>query len=242
MSLVTAWMQTAGTIINAAAVEVGLDEVADPYASTLTHYKQLRGLLNQCGEELVNARDWKVLVSEMTITGDGVNSLFALPDDFARMVNGSGWRRADQEPLGNPLTSQEWQYLKAYSGSITMTVLHRIVGAQIQFYTVPALASEVKADYISRYWVASDGATAGDLLRPVDKDDTILFEPLLVKRLLKVKFLEAKGFDSAAAREEYRIAYEGAAAQEPGQVIHLGDRGGVPFVSPLNLPDTGFGS
>ena len=243
MAVTTAWNQTAGDIINAVALETIGQSSTDPFSSTDPLYLQLVALLKNVGRELVLARDWKALIKEMSFTGTGAQTEFDLPDDFARVANGSGWRRADQTPMANPLTSQEWQYLKAWSGSVTLSVLHRFVGNQIQFFTAPANGAVLYADYVSRYWIASNGSSTSDAEAPTNKDDKVILEPLMVQRLLKYKWLVAKslpGSDEALA--EYRQAYEGAASNEPGQIIRLGGGDGFRFVSDLQLPDTGWGS
>ncbi|MEY2667679.1 MAG: Myxococcus phage Mx8 [Pseudomonadota bacterium] len=235
------WLWTAGNLLNTTAVELGLDEVADPYASTDRNFVQLRTLLRSVGHELWMAREWKALVKEASYTGDGVNSLFNLPADFGRMCDDSGWNRTTTTPF-DLMSSPRWQALQAWTSVADLSVMYRIVGNRIQFYTVPTSGDVLYHDYVSRYWVASDGATTGDLYEPTVSGDRILLEPTLVKAALKVKWLDAKGRDSTAARLEYYQAFEGAASNEPAQLLYMGaPPSDFKRISGANVPDTGYG-
>lgn len=237
------WLWTAGNIVNTVAVEVGLDEASDPYASTDRSFVRLRTLLRSVGHELMMARDWTALTKEASYTGDGTSTLFNLPADFLRMKDGSGWNRTDSEPMTGPLSSAQWQYLQAWTTVSDIEVMFRIAGNRMQFYAAPPLAEVIYHDYQSRYWVASDGAASPDKFQPTASSDLVMLEPLTVMRLLKVKWLEAVGEDATAARQEYIQAYEGAAANEPAPLLNLaGPRIKGRYIDTRNLPDTGFGA
>jgi hypothetical protein len=237
---VNPWLWTAAQIINMAAVEVGLSEVADPYASTDPSFVQLRTLLKSAGHELMQARDWMVLVRECTITGDGVTTTFSPPADFLRMKDQSGWNRTDQRAFALT-SSQQWQALTAWTTTSTLTTRYRWQQGRFVLYEAPAVGT-LAFEYVSRYWVASSGAAAADLYAPAIGGDVVMFEPLMATRLLKAKFLQAKGLDSVGAFAEYQQAYEAAAGLEPAPVLNLGGcSGGERFIDTDNLPDTGYG-
>ena len=237
------WLWTAGNIINTVAVECGLSEVADPFASTDPNFIRLRTLLKTVGHELTQLRDWPVLIQECTITGDGASVLFSLPADFLRMKDQSGWNRTTQRPFGNPLSSQGWQFLKARTAVAQSYVYWRIVQGKAQFYTAPALNADYRFDYVSRYWAKTSGAATADLYHPTSSGDVVMFEPLMATKRLKVAFLEASGFDSGSAREEFARAYE-MAAQEPASMLALdhGSAGEPRAIGTWNVADQGYGS
>jgi hypothetical protein len=239
---VNPWLWTAGQIINMAAVEIGLSETSDPYASTDAAFIQLRTLLKSAGHELMQSRAWQVLVRECTVTGDGTTDTFALPADFLRMKDQSGWNRTTRYPMQS-VSAQQWQSLHAWAGTFSITTLFRMQQGRLVFYEAPASAADLRFEYVSRYWVASSGAAAADQYAPSAAGDTVMFEPLMVTRLLKAKYLQAKGFDSTGAFAEYAQAYESAAGLEPAPVLSLsGGHSGFRFIDGFNVPDTGFGS
>jgi hypothetical protein len=240
---VNPWLWTAGQILNMVATEAGLAEAPDPYASMNAYFVQLRTLLKTAGDEIGKARDWTVLVKEATLAGDGVTTEFALPSDFLRMKDGSGWNRSTGFSLGLT-SSQEWQALNARRVTNTVTTRYRIQQGRMMFYEAPPTGT-VAYEYVSRYWVASDGATAADSYFPAASGDRVMFEPLMVMRLVKAKFRQAKGFDTTADFADYARAFEAAAGLEPAPVIGLGgaSRGEWygRFIGVGNLPLTGYG-
>jgi hypothetical protein len=237
------WLDTAGNIINRVATEVGLREVADPYASQDPAIIRLRNLLRSAGAELILGKDWTTLVKEATYTGDGASTVFNLPPDFLRMKGDSGWRRADNTPFGGPISSQEWQALKAWTSTVELTVMFRLVGARIEFFTAPETGVVLYHDYVSRYWASTTGAAQADLLYPTASSDKVMLEPQLLVALLKAKWLEAIGDDSSVARSEFGAAYEGAASTEGARTLSLvGPRTKQRFIDGWNAPETGYGS
>ena len=73
--MTAAWLQTAGDIVNAVAVDVGLDEASDPFASSDRAFVRLCSLLNGAGQELCLSRDWAALTRQGTFT----HLLYCLP-------------------------------------------------------------------------------------------------------------------------------------------------------------------
>jgi hypothetical protein len=203
---------TAGSIVNDAAVEIGLSSVADPYASTDANIIQLCTLLKSCGRELVHIRDWTHLRKEYTFTTVGGTDSYPLPADFHNMYDQTWWNRTNRLPVGGPLSAQEWQYLKARLVGVVFTVLFRPMNQQIVIYpdgTATPGGYQIAFEYNTAYWV-SDTATPTVLARdaPTASTDIVWFDPLLIMRFLKVTFLKAKGFDSSAAQEEFDTTLE----------------------------------
>jgi hypothetical protein len=236
------WLWTAGQVINTAAVEVGLTGVVDPYSSSDANFVRLRTLLKTAGHELMHARDWQVLVKECTITGDGTTTDFNVPADFLRMREDSGFDRSSSWPLGL-LSSRGWQSLKATNTTSAVRLLYKMIQGRIQFYDAPALNAVVAFDYVSRYWAQSSGSSTADLYEPANTADTVVFEPNLIVKALKAKFLLATGQDASAAIEEYGTAFESAAGVEPARTLYLhgGNGEGERFLDVNNLPLTGYG-
>jgi hypothetical protein len=65
----------------------------------------------------------------------------------------------------------------------------------------------------------------------------------LAMRIVADKWMDAKGRDSSAARQEYMLALEASASNEPGQVLSMaGTSRGFKRISGDNVPDTGYGA
>lgn len=152
--------ETAATIINRAAKELGLwaSTVADPYAATNPLAAQLCALLVGCGQDLASMV-WPHLIREHTITGDGTTTSFALPSDFLSLVSGAAWDRTNDEPLVTP-DARGWQMLKAENLGATIQLHARVLATRtdghsdcLQFVTAPANGSSIVVEYVSRNWV-----------------------------------------------------------------------------------------
>jgi hypothetical protein len=235
---------TAGEIINRAALSAGLARVADPFASTDPAFVQLCGLLTEAGQELVLEHEWPQLLVETELVTVGSQADYDLPDDFLKMIPQSGWNRSTRFPLGGPLSVQEWQYLKAAVVGVTFNVLFRITPTKCRLFPTPSSSSvNIYYEYLSRNWVllASDGTTTADA--PVASADTVHFEPILIQQLLKLKFQQAKGFDTTASLAEYQITLDKIKGMQDGAPrLNLnGNRIRDRFLDGLNIPITGLG-
>jgi hypothetical protein len=243
---------TAGTLINRAAVQIGLGSSPDPYSSADPNFAQLCEYLAVVGDELKQLANWPQLRKECVITTTGA-TLYPLPADYQEMLDQSGWNRSTQIPLGGPLSSQQWQYLKARQVGVTFNVLFRQNPQSMELFT-PSTGVTIAFDYLSSSWAQdaansanldTAGAPVGDKNAPTQFGDLVLFDPLLVVRGLKVQFLQAKGMDTTVARGEYelRLAQEiGAGTGAP--VLNLGRRAMTTdrLLDGANMPIRGWGS
>jgi hypothetical protein len=237
---------SANDILNQVGVEVGLDPVTDPWSSNDQNYRQLRYLINTAGEELSQLFPWEFLRKEQTFTTTALDTgNYDLPDDFLYLINQTGWDRTNQSPLGGPLSPQAWQYLEASNSGSTLLVYYRIKGDQFCLNPQPPDAGiDIAYEYISRNWVldSTTGTTYRDSI--ATGADEPLFNRTLLSRMLKVKYLEAKGFDTSKAQADLNQAFGLLTARNRGAPIlntKVGARN-YPLLGGQSVPDTGYGS
>jgi len=240
--------KTAKQIINQVAAEVGVPTVVSPYSSGDAAMIQMRAILDAVGEELVEAYDWQALRREESFTVDPADdNIYDLPDNFRRMIDQTGWQRSDDVPLFGPLSAQQWAYLvgRDLSSSTIYASFRLTQGKLYLFPEDPPDNVTIAYEYISDLWV-EDGDVAGTYLNaPVKDNDIILLNSRLVERGLKFRFLQARGFDSAAAGQEYQNSLDKMCSQEKSAPILTAGDGGwqYPYLSTYgNTPDSGFGS
>jgi hypothetical protein len=239
---------TAGDIVNAAAVEVGLANVVDPFISTDANIKQMCWLLKSLGRDLVHMRSWNHLRKEHSFTTVLGQSVYSLPNDYHNMIDQTWWNRTNRLPLGGPLSAQEWQYLKARLVGVVFTVLFRPMDRAITIYpdTNTPAGYDIAFEYNSAYWVSRTGApdtTIAD--EPTLSSDLVWFDPLLLIRGLKLAFLKAKGFDTTSAQQDWNMSLDYVKGNDaPSPVLSL-NRSQMGFREPLigsqSVPITGFG-
>lgn len=239
-------LSSAANIINRTAAECGLQPVVDPFSSQDPSFVQLRYLLDTCGEELTQAYPWELLQrSHQIITQSSDTGDYSLPDDFYYMINQTGWEHSENVPLFGPLSPQDWTWLKGRDlVSHTIYASFRLSEGKFKIFPQPPPSGlDINFEYISKNWV-SDGA-----VDPAYKDtteapsDVPLFDRTLISRYLKVKFLEAKGFDSSKAQDDFNQTFSFLTGfDKGGEVLDAGGRRGYPYLDMYrNLPDTGYG-
>jgi hypothetical protein len=238
---------SANDIINQVCIEVGLNSNTDPVASQEDTYIQMTGLLTAAGQELVEMVPWQVLRSVYElVTADGDTGTYDLPDDFAYMVDQTGWDLSNNVPVAGPLSAQQWCYLEGRDlVSSTIYASFRLFDNTFNLFPQPPpVGMTVKFEYINRNWVleAGDGALRRDTIGA--GTNIVLYEAILIKKFLKVKWLDAKGFDSTAARLDFDTIFSGRVGRDKGAPVlsAAGSTLGFPYLNAwYNAPYSGYG-
>ena len=234
-------------ILNSVAAEVGVSPVTDPYTDPNQVFQQLKNLINSAGRELLRYYAWEILVKEHQITTlDTDSGDYPLPDDFSYMIDQTGWERQENVPLWGPLSAQDWTYLLGRDlVSHTIYASFRISQGLFRIFPQPPPNDlDINFEYINRNWVEAGDAPDTFKSKTTIGSDIVLYDPILIVKFLKAKYLEAKGFDSTAARNDFALEFDAITGQEKGAPILnaaiLGRE--FPYLEPYrNLPDTGYG-
>lgn len=244
---------TAANIINAAASECGLTAVSDPYASSDPAFIQLRNILASCGREMLGLFQWNKLITSYSINttttpaNPPLSGKYDLPADFAYFIDQTGWSPVSGGfglPLGGPLSEQDWTYLVATNlASSTVYVSFKMSQGQFQVLPSPPPANTaITFSYLSRYWVAVTGSTTGSKDAPTLSSDVILYEPILITKFLKLRFLEAKGFDTTAAVGQFLTMFESWTGRDvSAPILRMARRYVFPYLGWRNIPETNYG-
>jgi len=237
--------ETALTIVQRTLRRMGLTVPAFVYTGSDETALQMGELLNQVGRRLLTENDegWQQLNKTWALSTVSPTVLYDLPSDYDAFIDSTFWNNTTRLPLIGPVSAQQWNMLKARAlGASTLSLIYRLRGSQLEFYQVPS-AMDLRIDYRSRGWVRlADGSTFRDYAS--NDDDTLLWDTELVCAGLKLAFMEAKGFDSTAAKRDYDNLLEVEIAADRDAPTLSASRGsqGEPLISPwFNLPDTGYG-
>jgi len=242
-------IETANQIINDAALDVGLSPDPDPVGSADQNFVQMTGLLSSAGRELVELHPWQTLEKEYSFNtdDDGATGVYDLPADFSYMIDQTGWDNTNKLPVGGPLTVQDWAYLRGRDlASSTIYVSFRLLDGNMRIFPQPPPSNlEISFRYIQRNWAGDFGSTTPNQDRILVGSDVVFYEPILITKFLKAKFLEAKGFDSTAARLEFENMMVSRTGKDTGAPILSASGPGTrfPYLNPYyNTPDTNYGS
>ncbi|RKH08997.1 hypothetical protein D7X74_30405 [Corallococcus sp. CA047B] len=241
-----AW-DNAASVLNDAAVELGLipADLADPYDSVDSNMTQLCRLLKSAGQDLARDYAWTHLQKEYSFNTVASTGSYALPPDYDRLIDQTGWNRNSLIPLQGPLAAQGWQVLKALVSTGAVGLWFRIVGDQLSLMPVPISAQSLAYEYVSRYWVRPFDQTSPTTDTPTDGNDVLYFDRRLLVCAVKLAFKRAKGFDSTAAQEDFEKALaraQGGDGAAPVLSLNGCRVGPERLLNGVNTPDTGFGT
>lgn len=235
-------------IVNRVAVEIGLTPVVDVFAVDDPVFKQLTYLLTTAAQELMEMYPWQILTREyQKVTVEGESGDLPLPDDFGYMIPQTGWERSSNVPLIGPLSAQDWTYLlgRDLVGSTIYASFRFDQGLLRIFPNDPMPAGlDINFEYISRNLFAEveDPGTYSD--DAVTATGLSQFSPNLITRLLKVKILEAKGFDSQKAQDGFLLALDSWTGKDNSAPILTAarTRSSYPYLDGYNVPATKYGA
>lgn len=238
---------TAGEIIGRAAVRSGAvamnqAQIAafDPFGSVDQNILLMVDLLRDLGDDLKSRLPPGLIKTGTILTALAANS-YPLPADYVSMVPGTAWEGTTE--LNGPIGQAYSAYLQAWTAGATVEIPYEQRGPSIYFPVPPDNGLTITFRYVSSYWVMSNGATAGDKAYPTAALDTVLFDDALTVLGLRLRFREAKGFDTMADLDRYNERLETVKGQVSGApVLDLGgQRTGIRWLDESNLPDTGYG-
>jgi hypothetical protein len=133
---------------------------------------------------------------------------FAVPSDFDRMVDRSQWDKDTFWEMFGPMTTQQQAFIR--SGLVATAPRIRFWQQQGFFQIWPPLGEDENLAYWyqSKYWILATAATAVSKELFTADTDTCIFPDPLMRSLIKLKYLEAKGLWVGSEDETGSPAWE----------------------------------
>lgn len=222
-------------------------EMAQPIpnaAATATDEQssQLFGLATSLGQELAElGHDWQRLIRLHSLTTDGTGSA-SLPSDFLRPINGTWWDRTQDWKLREGMLPQGWRWLNESSLANASPIASlRVAGNAINYYPTTNTGNAFVFDYISNGW-AIDGDDSSAKSAFTKDTDTCVFRDRLMINGIKLKFFEAKGFDTLIQTRDFARSLESAMSEQGAPTLSINGSGmGARLLDYGNVPDGGYG-
>jgi|LNFM01.1.fsa_nt_gb hypothetical protein len=204
-------------IIRQVSGEVGIPRPSAAVSALDTSTQQLLTLLKSAGFELTIYYNWEQLTKEWQQTTTASVDSYALPADFSYFTDQTQWDRTNRWPLLGPKSGQEWQWLKGGLLASGPRIRYRLRGGKFLIHPVPTSALDLRAEYISSYWIETDpiGSEVYKGTITADSDIPVLDFWLLVK-YLKYKFWAAKGFDTTSYRDDFLMVFDSLTGKDKG--------------------------
>jgi hypothetical protein len=217
------------TIVQSAAIRSGFSSIPSSAAGNADQsVQQLVFFAQDAGRELLERANWVNLDTAGMVTGDGVSTLFLLPQDWVRFSPSDKSPRGALVsnkypllPLQGPVNTEDLNLLKALPAS-TVRPVWRIIGGALEIW--PALAGPpvpnpkslpgeiVTFNYYSSFWIMNAARTVSRAVWVADDDFSLINEDTVMKGVVW-RWKASKGLQYA---EEFR-SYELSFARNAGQ-------------------------
>jgi hypothetical protein len=237
------------TLLQQVCALLNLAVPADPVGSTDPNLVLMRTQANIASLEMLNAYEWSQLTKQASITvetvvppspGEATETAFDLPGDFYRFIDQTQWNGAMRFPAVGPVAPQGWMTYMVFPISANFTLTWQIRQGQIYFLNAPAPpGQQFRFMYLSQALVQD--ADDPNLYKNVASKagDIFMLDGILMVLMTRLKWLEARGFDSSAAVRDFLLAYDSRiGAQKGANILNMaGGRHDYPYIGIGNLPE-----
>lgn len=180
---------------------------------------QVVKLLEEEGVDLAQRADWEVLTDEGTFTSvaaEAQGNIFTIASDGYRSIkNETFWDRSSSLPVLGPLSSKEWQTLKAVANT-GPRYYYRLRGDQLLMNPAPAAGLGFYFEYITKNWITSADGTTKKARFTLDTD-LVRLDYDLVTMGLRWRWKKEKGFDYAEDFRTYEEQVTAAIGRDGGK-------------------------
>lgn len=240
---------TLSNIVQTVAAMVSYPVPADPAGDTDPAVQQMVQAANMAGIELLGMYDWQELIKNYQIpiqsdTNGQKEKAFPLPEDLYDWIDQTNWNATTQFPSLGPVSPQMWQQLLIRTTLPTLSFYWQVRDNKIYVLAPPNAPQTMNVFYLSQAWVRDQDNPDLYKNRMTKNGDTSLLDGMLMQLYTRVKWLEMKGLDSAAAMRDFQINFDNRRGSEKGApVLSMARDFRFPYIQPLvNTPDTGYGS
>ena len=166
---------------------------------------------------------------------------YALPSDYESIIPRTQWDRSKRWEMLGPEDAQQWELMLSGYISTGPRIRWRLLGSYFQIWPGLSATESLSFEYRSNGWAADSGGTAKGSFT-VDTDTCIYADRLMVN-MTKMKYFEAKGFDTTALVRDFANQLEHAMATDRSAAnLSLAPRPASVIIGYDNIPDSGYGT
>jgi hypothetical protein len=164
-----------------------------------------------------------------------------LPVDYVSTVNRTHWDKSKRWEMLGPESAQQWEWLLSGYISTGPRIRWRLLGKYFQIWPGMNGGELLGFEYRSKAWAeAADGTPQNSF---TNDNDTCIYPDRLMVLGTKLKYFEAKGFDTTALYRDYLMEFETAVAQDTAAAnLSFAPRPGTVLIGYDNIPDSGYGT
>jgi hypothetical protein len=165
---------------------------------------------------------------------------YSLPADYYSTVPRTHWDKSKRWEMLGPESAQQWEWLLSGYISTGPRIRWRLLGAYFQIWPGVNADELLGFEYRSKGWAnAADGTAKNSF---TNDSDTCIYPDRLMVLSTKLKYFEAKGFDTTAIYRDYIMELETSIAQDTSAAnLSFAPRPGTVLIGYDNIPDSGYG-
>ena len=192
------------TILQDVADEIGIAQPATGISNANPEVLKLIRYVDKVGTVLMKSFSWQLLTKEKTFTSVATEQQTStiIAADFDRFIPETFWNRDDNKLIAGPITSKEWQGLKAADYDNNTNRKFRLREDNILIVPVPVAGNTLAYEYVSNKWVDTAAGGAPKTSFTIDTDVPIIDEELLTLGVV-YEFLNGSGLPAGAAAKAY---------------------------------------
>ena len=166
---------------------------------------------------------------------------YALPSDYDSIVPRTQWDKSKHWEMLGPESAQQWEWLLSGFISTGPRIRWRLLGNYFQIWPGYSSNENLGFEYRSKGWALS---AAGAVKNSFTVDtDTCIYPDRLMVLSTKLKYFQAKGFDTTAIYRDYLTEFDTSVAQDTSAAnLSFAPRLGSVLIGWDNIPDSGYGS
>lgn len=166
---------------------------------------------------------------------------YAMPSDYDSTVPRTHWDKSKRWEMLGPEDAQQWEWLLSGYISTGPRIRWRIFQGKFQIWPGVSYNELLGFEYRSKAWAESDAGVAKNSFTA--DTDTCIYPDRLMVLGTKLKYFEAKGFDTTAMYRDYLTELETCIAQNTSAAnLSFAPRPGTVLIGYDNIPDSGYGN
>ena len=165
---------------------------------------------------------------------------YALPSDYDAIVPRTQWDKSKHWEMLGPEDAQQWEWLLSGYIATGPRIRWRLYGKYFQIWPGFSNSEFLGFEYRSQGWAyAADGTVKNSFT--VDTD-TCIYPDRVMVLMTKLKYFQAKGFDTTALYRDFLNELETCMAQDTSAAnLSFAPRPGNILIGYDNIPDSGYG-
>ena len=165
---------------------------------------------------------------------------YDFPDDYDAILPRTQWDKSKHWEMLGPENAQQWEWLLSGYIATGPRVRWRLFGNYFQIWPGFSNNEFLGYEYRSKGWAkASDGTVKNSL---TTDSDTCIYPDRVMVLMTKLKYFQAKGFDTTAIYRDWFTELETCIAQDTSAAnLSFAPRPGNILIGYDNIPDSGYG-